>query len=59
MTISFAVYEDEFYDSDDVSFQKTARKDRGVKRSKDDSIRRERKAKDKQREYLSYKLGNN
>lgn len=59
MNIDLAVYEDEFYDSDDVPFQKTAsRKEKGTKHTKEDSVRKQRKAKGKQREHLLYELGN-
>lgn len=59
MNIDLAVYEDEFYDSDEISFQKTTRREKSTKHSKEDSIRKQRKAKDKQREHLLYELGSN
>lgn len=54
-------YDDSFYDYDNnkPKFKKLSRKDNYTKHNKDDSIRKQRKAKDKERERLLYDLEEN
>lgn len=66
MYLDSSVYDDDFYDDsyydDDNNkpkLKKLGRKDNYTKRNKNDSIRKQRKAKDKERERLLYDLEEN
>lgn len=56
MYIDPTIYEDDFYDSDEPTFQKVTRKAKNTKHKQNDSIRKQRQTKNKEREKLLYEL---